>query len=210
MSNMTQPVGDSNTLFLSIIAGTMVEKSEEGVQGAKRRDYETSDGKTWTKWEIHHRNLVGRISWMEFKETDYGEQFTLTLSAWEDTAKIFIGTDSRYFSDFGKKLPNINLEKDIEINPYDFKATDGKQLRWMSIKQDGEKVADHYWDGKKTTNGMPSVSKEDAKGYDSDSWKVFFITIKKFLKKEIQKVVLPTIVEEVKDVTLEEAEAAFE
>ena len=42
---------------------------------------------------------------------------------------------------------------------------------------------------------MPSVSKTDAKDYDKDDWKLFFIWVKKFLKKEIEKVVIPTSVD---------------
>jgi len=46
---------------------------------------------------------------------------------------------------------------------------------------------------------MPEVSKEDAKGYDKDDWKMFFIKVKKFLKAEVEKVELEEITAEVVD-----------
>ena len=191
---MTQEVSESNIMYLSIVWGNLVQKSEEGVPGVKKREYELKDGTKGVKFEKHHRNLTGTISKIEFVKTDFGEQLALTLVSGEDTARLAINTDSRYFADFGKKLPNINLDNEVELNPFDFVTSDGKQLRGLSIKQEGEKITDNYWDGKKNINGMPSVAKADAKTYDSDDWKAFFIGVKKFLKAEIQKV-------EVKEVT---------
>ena len=209
--SMAQKLENSDTLYLTIVGWTMVEKSEEGVEGAKKRDYETSDGKTGVKWEIHYKNLLGRITWLEFKNTDYGEQFTLTLSGSEwQQAKLSMNTDSRYFTDFGKKLPNINLEEEIELNSYDFKTPDGKQLRWLSIKQDGQKINDFYWDGKKALNNMPNVSKTESKDYDKDDWKMFFIKIKKFLKSEIEKVKLPKITVSEEEINRTDIDDVFE
>ena len=104
-----------------------------------------------------------------------------------------MSTDSRYFTAFAKKLPNVNVDEEITLNSFDFTTKDGKQLRGLDIKQNGEKMTDAYWDGKKALRGIPEVSKADAKGYDKDDWKLHFIKIKKFLKAEVQKVELSTV-----------------
>lgn len=191
-------IGDSDKMYLNVVGWHLVQQCEEGVEGAKKREYETLDWKTGVKYEIHYKDLSGKIIWLDFKDTDYGKQLILTLADGSELFQIGLWTDNRYFTDFAKKLPNINLEEDIEFNPYDFVASDWRKLRWVSIKQDGKKVADAYWDGKKTLNGIPSTTKEERKEFDSDDWKAFFIKVKKFLVKEVEKVKLPEIKEESK------------
>lgn len=209
MSMATQIWEDSNKMYLSIVWGNMVQKVDEGTPGAKRRDYETSDGNTGTKYELHYKDLVGTITGMEFKDWDYGEQFILTLTKGEDAAQISMSTDSRYFTAFAKKLPNVNVDEEIILNSFDFVLKDGKQLRGLDIKQNGEKITDAYWDGKKALKGIPEVSKAEAKGYDKDDWKLHFIKIKKFLKAEVQKVELSTVNVE-QPLEVNEAEDVFE
>ncbi len=206
--SMSEQVGgdNANTLYLSIIGWNMVQKVEEGTLGAKRRDYETSDGNTGTKYEISHKNLVGKVAWLSFVDGSFGEQFILTLTNWEDQAKLHINTDSKYFTAFARKLPNIKLEENITLNSFDFTTNDGKRITGMDIKQGWEKVEDNYWDGKKTLNGMPEVTKTEAKGFDKDDWKMHFMKVKKFLKKEVEAVVIPTNIE---DVSFKEAEGVF-
>lgn len=208
--SMTEQIGwdNANTLYLSIVGGSMVQKVEEWTPGAKRREYETSDGNKGVKFEIHHKNLTGKITGLEFKDGEFGEQFILTLWNWDEQAKLHLNTDSKYFTAFAKKLPNINLEKEITINSFDFTSSEWKRLTGMDIKQEGLKVDDFYWDGKKSLNGIPEVSKEDAKWFDKDDWKLHFISVKKFLKKEVQKVVLP--ISDSQPLEINEAEDVFE
>ena len=210
MSIAEQISEDANTLYLSIIGGNLSQKVEENTPGAKRREYETKDGATGVKFELHYKNLVGKISGMEFKDGDFGEQFILSLTKWEDNAKIHMSTDSRYFTAFAKKLPNVNVDEEITLNSFDFTTKDGKQLRGLDIKQGEEKIIDAYWDAdkKKALKGIPSVSDKDAKGYDKDDWKMFFMTVKKFLKKEVQATVLPTTSEQPLDIS--DADDVFE
>jgi len=201
--SMTQPVGDSNIMYLMVIWGKMVQKSEEGVEGAKKREYEDSKGVAGVKWEIAHRDLTGSIKSIDFKDTQFGEQCIITLVKGTDTVKLTMGTGSRYFVDFAKKLPNIDLYCEVELNSFDFTAKDtGKQVRWLSIKQDGQKVTDYYYDGKENINGIPSISKEDFKGMTKKKWQVFFIWVEEFLIWEVKKVEVPEYV--AKETTEEE------
>ncbi len=48
---------------------------------AVRRDYETSDGKTGTKYELVFQTAKGKISDIGFNEGDYGENIILTLES---------------------------------------------------------------------------------------------------------------------------------
>ena len=200
-----EQIGNTDSkMYLSIIGWTLVQKVEEGSAGAKKREYETSDWNKGVKWEISYKNLTGKITGMTFKDGDFGEQFILQLSDSDNNYQIAMTTDSRYFGDFAKKLPNLELEDEITLNPYDFTSKEGKQMRGLSIVQDWEKVTSAYWDGKKTLGGMPEVSKADAKTYTKDDWKIYFMAVKKFLKAEVATVtVIATAV------TVSEAEDVF-
>lgn len=191
--SMTTQVGESNVLYLTIAQGNMVEKSTEDNPGAKRREYEKSDGSKGVKFEVHHRNLTGRVAGIDFKDSDFGEQFVLTLSAGGEKAKLTVGVDSNYFTDFAKRFKNVDLTKDITINPYDMERDNGKKNRGISVKQGEDKIMNGYWDGSKTLHGFPEVSDDEKSGYDKDDWKMFFIKVKKFLKKEMESVVLPEV-----------------
>lgn len=188
---LTQPVGESNVLYLSIVGGSMVQKSDADNPEAKKREFTKDDGSVVTKYEIHHRNLTGRIVGLDFKDSDFGEQFTITIQAGAEKAKLTMGTDSNYFSDFAKRLPNIDLNKDVTLNPYDMEKDNGKSARGISVKQGDEKITSAYWNGKKAVGGIPVVSEEDRKDYDKDDWKMFFIKVKKFLKKKVQALEIP-------------------
>ncbi len=188
----------SNILYLTVVGGNMVQAKINGepvsqdTHGAISRTYKNDEGETITKWELQHSNLTGFITSLDFKESPYGEQFSITIQNGNDIAKLTMNTSSKYFSDFGKKLPNIDLEKEIIINTYDFESENDegvlKRHTGVSITQDNVKIKNAYWDGKKTLKGFPSVSDKDRKSYDSDDWKMFFIKIKKFLKKQIESI----------------------
>jgi len=201
-----QKIGNSDNMYLKVIWGNLVQEVNESNPEAVRRDYELKDGTKGTKYEIAYKNLSWIIVGLNFKDSDYWKSLVLTLQDWADQYVISLWTESRYFTDLAKKLPNIKLEEPIEFNPYDFKTKDGKQLRGVSIKQDWAKIADAYWDGKKSLKGTPSTTVEERKEYDSDDWKSFFIKVKKFLIKEVEKITLPEIKE---DDLLKEANDIF-
>ena len=188
-----EQLGDWGARYLTIIAGKLSQKVSEDTDGAIKREYDV-DGNKGVKWELRYKNLSGFITWIEFKQSDYGEMCIVTIEQNWEVDKLTINTDSRYFADLGRKISNIDLSKTVFINPYDFEKN-GKQIRWLDIKQDWEKITDAYydWETKKTKKGFPAVNDEDKKKYDKDDWKMFFIQIKKYLKAEMEKIEFPTV-----------------
>lgn len=178
---------ENNSLFLTIVGGDLVQKVAEGTQGAIKRVYETPDGAKGEKWEIHHRDLTGFISGIDFRDTDFGEQINIKITDGTETAVLSIGTESRYFIDFAQKLSNIDFNEQVILNPYDFVGDSGKQIKGISIVQSGAKVENYFWDkeNKKLINGIVEPENKGA-DYDKDDWKMYFIRLKKFLKKHIE------------------------
>ena len=187
-------LGDSDISYLTIIAGKLSQKVSEQTNWAIKRVYEV-DGKKWEKWELHYKNLSGYITGVELRQTDFGEVCSVLIEQDWEKFSLSIGTDSRYFGDFMKKLPNIDLKKVIYINPYDFPWDNGKQMRWLSITQEWNKIQNYYYDvdKKKNINGFPEVNKEELEEEWKDYWTGYFLGCKKFLKKELSKIEFPNV-----------------
>ena len=190
--SLVQEVDSGNTMYLTIVGWNMVQKVEEGTPGAKKREYEDSNGNKGVKFEKHFKNLTGYITELNFRDTDFGTQLWITVVSWDDTAKLSISTNSNYFSDFAKKLPNIDLYEKVELNPFDFESN-GKKLRGMSVKCDGQKVENYYWDAEKkeAINWIPTV--EDTSKMTKNKWKSFFLDVEDFLVDEVKKIEVPQV-----------------
>lgn len=191
---LTQTVGESNVLYLSIAQGNLVQKSDKDNPEARKRTWTDDDGNEKHKWEIWHRNLTGRITDLKIKDGKFGKELLITIQSGEDKAVVQVSVNSDYFTDFAQRLPSVDLTKDVVINPYDIENEgDKRNSRGISIKQNGESVKNYYFDyeNKKSINGIPSVSEEEREDMESDDWKVHFIKVNKFLRNQVEKIEIP-------------------
>jgi hypothetical protein len=86
-----------------------------------------------------------------------------------------------------KKLPNIDLNKEVKITSYDFTDKQNKHRAGISVEQNGIKIKSYYevqqedktW---KLLYGFPPAESVDFK--DKDETKMYFIKVKKFLRNE--------------------------
>lgn len=182
---------ENNTTYLTIVQGTLSQQVKEGTPNAEKRVYEKKDGSTGEKWELRYKSVSGRITGMKIKDSDFGEQLVIVLSDGAEKFQIQLPLTSNYFTDFGRKLPNIDLSDTVSIAPYDFTPKDGKKKTGLSIVQEGIKLDNYYYDPEKKENlhGFP-VPKNKGKGFDSDDWKMYFIEVKKFMKKKVSEVIV--------------------
>ena len=183
----------SDKVYLSIVGGDFSQKVEEGTPNAVRREYKLKNGTQGVKYEIIHKGWFGIIRDIKLKQTDFGE----VVNVFFDDAIVSIQTDSRYFSDFAKKIMSANLEEKIFLSPFDFESDDGKRIIGMSVIQNGTKLTNYYWDteNEKPTNGFPEPE-GNTSSYSKDDWKIFFIGVKKFLLNELEKLEFSDKVEE--------------
>lgn len=183
--------GSGNTLFLSIKAGNLVQSAEEGQEKAVARSWKDKDGNEGVSYEILHKDLTGFITGISTKQGKYGEDLEIFLEKDGSKAKLTIKVDSRYFADFAKKVPNLDLTKEVTMNAFDFKPEGrDKNITGVSLKQGGESIKNAYWDGKKNVKGYP-VMEEDAP--DSDDWKLHFLKERKYLKKKLALIEIPKV-----------------
>lgn len=180
--------------FISILAdGSMRMVVPEGTEGAVKREYETSDEKKGVKHEIVYTELEGLIKGVKFFEGDFGKLLQIAFSG-EPLIILSVSTESSYGEDLMKKLPNIDITKEVKLVPYSFEDLKGKKRKGVTVYQDGNKIESYYYgvgnDGKKTEiNGYPEVKlPKGKKTMSKDDWKLYFMTARKFLIEKIEEI----------------------
>jgi len=169
-----------------------------GTLGAKERTYETkekdADGKfiTATKIEKTFESVSGKITDISFTTTDYGTllQVTLKDSFLDDEEILSMSTSQSFAQDFMKKLPNIDLSKEITVKPFAFTPEGAKrELKGLTITQDGNKIEKSFVEkqGDKFVNimGYPTpdekLANEKNEMKRKEGWKRYFKDTEIFL-----------------------------
>lgn len=178
----------------------MRQSVPEGTPNAQKRTWQAG-GKNGVKNELVYNAVVGRITDVSFYEGEHeGKKFqTLNIqlaaeTEGEPSPVISAGIDTKYAADLMKKLPNVNFDEEVRIRPYSYipngkeKPTTGVEL----MERDGvtgnfTRKIDSFFDSydekaKKFTsqNGFPTPQ-GDTRDYTSDDWKIYFLTVKRFL-----------------------------
>lgn len=171
----------------------------EGTEGAKKREYETSDGKTGSKWELAFKSIGGKIVDVSFYEGDYGKNIMVTFDFEDESEHVTasFGCNTPFGEDVMKKLPNINLNEWVVFTPFSFTDDKGKDRKGVSITQGDTKIQNFFTEVKtdksgkntyKNLHGYPEPTGEES---DADDWKIYFLTVRKFLVKYVEDNILP-------------------
>lgn len=198
MATKINRVEDRGQLFYVLADGKFHQEVPEGTEGAVRREYETSDGAKGVKYEILVHSIEGTITHLSLFEGDYGKNVMIHFGDEDpkETVTISLNLNSNYGEEFLKRLPNIDLSKEVKLTPYSFENEQGKTVRGINVEQGGEKIFSYYHDydkkTKKTTvnkkNGYPELPEQKMLDkWDSDDWKMYFTKARKFMIGELQK-----------------------
>ncbi len=188
MSGLTQAGGGK---YLNITAGRIRQTVDKDTEGAKMREWETKDGKKGVKYELVFSKIEGVIDNIEFQDGDFGEQIKVTMICDREKYVLAMPSDSRYASDFMKRLPGVDFGREVTLTPYDVEDK-GKKNTGVKIEQQGNVIRNFFWDyeNKKAINGMPVM---EEKNPDTDDWKSYFIQVKKFLKRVVNEKIVPKL-----------------
>lgn len=175
-----------DSIFASILSdGKIHVASVEGAEGAVKREYETSDGKKGSKWELLYSELGGKITEMNFRDGDFGQQLFVKVQDGEEKPVILtLATSSSFCEDFMKKVFNINMEEPVILAPYAFQDDKGKSKKGISISQGGNKITNYFYDAEKkeNTHDYPVVPKpKGKKPISKEEWKLWFAQCRIFL-----------------------------
>jgi hypothetical protein len=188
MSTTIEYSKPQGTYFSVLADGKFHTTVSEGTVGAVKRDYETSDGKKGSKWELVAQSIAGKITNIAIYESDFGKNIQVYLG---DEVIVSLQANSNFGEDFMKKLPNIDLEKEVKLAPYSFEDEESKKTkRGVTIYQENKKIADYYHvkEGEKWTdaNGYPKLPAK-SKNWSKEEWKIYFMQARVFLLEEVAK-----------------------
>ena len=104
-----------------------------------------------------------------------------------------MNTNSRYFSDFVQKLASADITQEVLISPKDYEK-DGRRIIGVSVWQNNEYLGNYFYDYETRTqkNGMPAPT-GDVKKYNSDKWKIYFLTQKQFLEDYVENILAKNV-----------------
>lgn len=179
-----------NNEYMTILSdGSMRLPATETTEGAIKREYETSDGKTGTKWETVYRDLSGLITNVDFYDGEYGTLLQLTVEDGEEKTVLSVSTSSNFGEDLMKKLPNIDMKKPVKIVPFAFEDDNGKKKKGVTVYQNDVKLENFYYDKNSKTNmyGYPNIEMKKGKKISSDEWKIYFTQCRVFLIEDLKK-----------------------
>lgn len=173
----------SSKPYLKIINGNWAETVDKDYIGAKKREWEASNGDKGVKWEVYYNNWTGTVQGITFKDTDWGETCTIEL----DDAYLSLNVADRYFIDLASKLCGADLKKSITFHPYDMEI-DGKKKKGVSVQQNGIKLMNNFYDGNQNLGGFPQI--DDAKKVHKSYWKIYFTEVSMFLIEQLKNLEL--------------------
>jgi hypothetical protein len=185
----------TNKTFFKVSFGTLRQgtlpsgdKVNESTPNAVRR--ETQDGTP--SWALEIPWLSGKIESIFHKTSEkYKDTYEVVIDEGIDQSQLSFGDDSRFWIDFMKKLPNIDLTQEVKLTPYEFTDKEkGKRRVGVSVEQNGVKIASYYnklkSDGTyEDLYGFPTAKKEYFE--NKDKTKRYFVDVKIFLDDEFKR-----------------------
>lgn len=191
-----QKGGGSNRQFYQTFSGSFRTKvTEDHPEAVKRIN---KNGKQVIEREV--RALFGFIKNIYFETSaDYGESIKIELDE-NDEGKIPVlsfGVESKDGRDFLRKLPNINLDKEVRISAYRFIPEGQKEeISGITIDQQGEgenfdkKITNFFFDNeaKKYLHNHPVIDWDNATDARK---KIYKVERDEFLKDYAKQHILP-------------------
>lgn len=147
-------------IYLSIQSGKIAQRIAEPTSTSKSRTLES--GKV-----IHEElydTLEGRITGIQFKDGDYGQQLIISLENEGDIAHLQMPLSSSPASGFLKALPNVQPEALVKFKPK-MEEKDGKRKTSLFLSQGGQGVK-WYWT-KDNPGELPPMKKIKVKGKET-------------------------------------------
>lgn len=136
-------VQEGNGTFLSIAGGFIWDrKADKNHECYAEQEYEKADKTTGTRTGAKYGDLTGKVAKVAFRtHAEFGESINVTfVDSEEEVYIVSISTNNRYSQDMMKALLKMDLEKPINLKPYDFVGNDKKRAQGISFKQDGAKL----------------------------------------------------------------------
>ena len=179
--------------------GTIAIRSDENDPEARKRDWESLDGKRkGTVYERVYQKLSGYIKDVKIVEVNFeGGRKGINLNilvvdeGQEDIVLSVQAKENGFGKNLMEKIPSIDFDLPVEIRPYAFIPKDKpKEKRGVKVVQDGKKLTSFFFDfeTKKLLHDYPGHQYDVM---ERDDWKPYFLIVEKFLRNYIKKNIEP-------------------
>lgn len=142
---MLSNTNNSKVKYLKVTNGAIRERVEENTPNAKAREYTVvGTGEKKTAYELNYNLLTGKIKNVYFKEQEFNNTIkrTFNLVVVDDGVDFILQFDegSKLASTIFKMMPNIDVNKEVEISVNESKNQKGKMQTSLFINQQGINV----------------------------------------------------------------------
>ena len=158
----------NNISFLTVVKGRLARRVPEGTDGAESRELENGPNKGSIIFEEFFSEVSGYLIGKGLVETPYGDMIEISLKDPEEdeSYQIRIPWDSRIRDQFVRRIPEIDVEKPIEIVCFPDKKD---QAPVLLVKQGGEILKNHFT--RESPGDCPPAEKKiDKKGKETWSF----------------------------------------
>lgn len=165
---------------------------KEFVEGSEERLITKDDGTTESRFDVKANQAEGRIINVDIVKGKFNTSLEITMenSGEEVLLKIPVGARRDYFTSFAERFRGVTDPNSyVILKPYSM-TIEGKEHPKVGISifidkvAKGESLKNFYWDGKKSSNGVPEIDPKNPPE-DGDDWTIYFKTKEKFFKKEV-------------------------
>ena len=154
--------------IVTIVKGKFTIRLPEGADdpNAVERTLEKGANAGKVVKELQYSGLEGRITSCYVDETEFGANFITNMEDDEGARFLLqIPLDSQFFSQYAKRMPNIDKEQPIFFGlGYDRE----RERHFLYSRQNNEKVSMKYT--KDNPNGLPQPTKKTVKGKEVWDW----------------------------------------
>jgi hypothetical protein len=160
--------------FLTVVAGKLREKVDEGTEGATKRTGDVA-GVPFEKWELVYPGITAFITKVELQDGKYGKNVLIHMTDSNDEEfTVSLGAEnSRTGVPFMMALPNLDLKQEVTLKPYKFDNDKGENVEGLKITQGETPIKSAFYDPVAKANllGMPEPEK---KKDGTVNWKLYF------------------------------------
>lgn len=185
----------SQVKFAKILAdGNLhIQAEDPKAEGVVARKVEKSDGTEVVYMEHVYNSISGKITSLEVKDGDFGRNLYIAI---DNEIVVSAGTSNSFGLELLKKIPNIDVAKEVTIAPYSFTDENGRSVKGVNVYQDGAKVFSFFQEGTgkdtKNLHGYPDVDEakkpeKTEKTKWSKFWQKYFDDVEEFLVEYVQK-----------------------
>ncbi len=158
MADLTNSTGGKT--FLGVSDGKIVQRVQEGTDGAIARVLKAGQNEGKTIWEKTYSAVTGFITGGEIAVKEFSGKKVKELQIEIDSDTVLQLPLKMFLQAFAKPLPNLDVAQAVEISVYKNK----KGYAAMNMKQGAENLKWAYT--RESPNGLPDVTQDALGNWD--------------------------------------------